>query len=354
MYCCIFLFIIFSVCRFFSYQIANVYLILLAGSIFGALSDVISDPTSIISQLAASLPGVSTFFLNLLLTILLSGVPMTLLRIGPAAIYKLYRLCFSECKLTRRTLVDGPLANAEIDYATLLPQFLYVLCIALTYWVIAPILLFVAGLVFGANYVVYKYQLCYVIVNKIETGGLFWYKIYNYSMTGLMASALTMIGYMGIKEGAVQAPLLVPLPIVIYLVWCYTEEKFKVLSLSLTYQETLPARQNTAPGGNEVSAEDTVLRTFSPSFFQHPAFCGNVDALPEVYRIVEDHTAVPLLTPEGWLQEHYFTSTEVSLQELCAQYQIDLAAVGVAAEEVEAIDSAQHSPLAPSRVSNMI
>lgn len=337
--------------RFFSYQIANVYLILLAGSIFGALSDVISDPTSVVGQLAASLPGVSTFFLNLMLTFLLSGVPLSLLRIGPAAIYKLYRLCFNERKLTRRVLIEGPLANAEIDYATTLPQFLYILCIALTYWVIAPILFFVSGMVFAANYVVYKYQLCYVIVNKVETGGMFWYKTYNFSMIGLMASSLTMIGYFGIKEGAVQAPLLVPLPIIIYIVWCYTEEQFKVLSLSLTYQETLPAQNNAGAGGRDaVSAEDTVLRSFSPNFFQHPAFTGSLDVLPEIYRIREEGAAVPLLTPEGWMQEHYFTSTEVSLDELCAQYQIDMASVGVSVTDLGNIESPQRSPLAPPKV----
>jgi len=55
-------FLLYPLYRFFAYQIANVYLILLAGSMFGALADVINDPMSIVSLLAASLPGVSTFF----------------------------------------------------------------------------------------------------------------------------------------------------------------------------------------------------------------------------------------------------------------------------------------------------
>ncbi len=35
--------------RFFMYQLANVYLILLAGSVFDSLEDAISDPASIIN-----------------------------------------------------------------------------------------------------------------------------------------------------------------------------------------------------------------------------------------------------------------------------------------------------------------
>jgi len=64
-----------------------VYLILLAGSLFGALSDAINNPASVIQLLASSLPGVSTFFLNLMITYLFTGVPLTLLRLVPVVMY---------------------------------------------------------------------------------------------------------------------------------------------------------------------------------------------------------------------------------------------------------------------------
>ena len=338
------------------YQIANVYLLLLAGSIFGALSDAISNPMSIVSLLANSLPGVSTFFLNLLITFLLSGIPMALLRIGPAAIYKLYRLCFNERKLTRRDLIEGPLASADIDYATVLPGLLYVLCIAMTYWVIAPIVGFVAGLLFAAKYVVFKYQLCYVVVNKNETGGLYFYKIFNYSMVGLMTSALTMVGYMGIKEAPAQAILLVPLLLVIYAVWCHTEEAFRTRSLGLAYEEAMRAdlaspssTSDASPTeSNEVAEQSSLLQPvaatgkgvtvsdvlvsrqesahltaqFQSDFFLHPALCGNTAARPEVYRHTDESGPVPLFTPEGWLQDAYFASHTLSLEELAAQLDI--------------------------------
>jgi hypothetical protein len=212
--------------RFFLYSIANVYLILLAGSIFGALSEAVSNPPSIAILLSKSLPGVSQFFLNVLLTFLLSGVPLKLLRIVPAIIFKIYRGYLKQDKLTRRDYMEGPLADVSVDYATTLPGFLYILCIALTYWVIAPFVVFTAGLVFAANYAVYKYQLCYVYVTDHETGGLYFYKLFNFSMTALMTSSILMIVYFAIKEGAAQAPLLVPLPIIIYAVWNYTEERY--------------------------------------------------------------------------------------------------------------------------------
>jgi len=307
---------------FFLYQIANVYLILLAGSIFGALTDAIDDPASIVSLLAKALPGVATFFLNFLLTLLLSGVPFTLLRIAPAVIYKLYRSCFNERKLTRRELVEGPLTEVTADYATLLPKFLYVFCIGVTYWVIAPIVVFVAGLLFAANYAVYKYQLCYVFVNKNETGGLFFYKLYNFSMTGLLASAVTMVVYLAIKEGEVVAPLLLPLPILIACVWRYTEEKFKTLSRGLSLAEAL--RVDSRSSKSDVTAGTSAradIATFRYDFFQHPVLRGNTDIFPEAYRIAPEGAEgkadlVPLVNDQGWLQEEYFASTTMTFEEL--------------------------------------
>lgn len=327
--------------RFFLYQIANVYLILLAGSIFGALNDAIDDPTSILSLLANSLPGVSTFFLNLLLTLLLSGVPLALLRLVPALIYRIYRsCCCGERKLTRRDLIEGPLADATVDYATLLPQFLYVLCIAVTYWVIAPFVVFVAGLVFASNYLVYKHQLCYVYVNKNETGGLFFYKLYNFSMTGLMASAVLMIVYLAIKEGVAQAPLLIPLPIVIYCVWCYTEEKFKALSTALAYDEVVRANHADTVTAVHSSNEAAVAHTVQSDFFTHPALRGDTDVSPEVYRLAgEDGTALSLFTAEGRLNDAYFMSTTVSLDDLGA------ALLGVRPQESVDGGTFQQSPI---------
>jgi hypothetical protein len=314
--------------RFFLYQLANVYLIVLAGSVFTSLSDALSDPSSVVTLLGSSLPGVSTFFLNLLLTYLFSGVPLTLLRLGPAAVYKIFRMLYKEPTLTRRALLEGPLLDTEVEYATVIPQFLYVLCIALTYWVIAPMVIFIAGLVFAANYVTYKYQLCYIIVNKVESGGMCWYKIFNYSMVGLMASCLTMVGFFGIKEGATQAPLLVPLPVIVLLAWRYMDEKFRVYSLNLTYSEAMEddsmhRAADRAVAGAEEQSQFTVPSPspshpqhksfFSSDFFQSPAAQNQPhDALPQVYR----QGTIPLFDENGFLHEEYHHATLQPLSQM--------------------------------------
>jgi hypothetical protein len=230
---------------FFFYQLANVYLLLLAGSVFGALTDVLDNPVSIVSILANALPTVSTFFINFMLTGLLSGVPLMMLRIGPIVIFKLYCKIMNPRKITRRDFLEGPLANAPIKYEVLIPKILYLVAIQLTFMVISPILLIVSGVLFSALYLAWKYQLCYVITPPSQMGGMFWYRIYKYSMTALLASSITMIGYMGIKEGFAQSALLFPLPFIVTLVWNYTSDKFESISLDMAHNEAFKADNRT-------------------------------------------------------------------------------------------------------------
>jgi len=289
---------------FFSYSLANVYLVLLSGSIFGALSEFLDNPVSVVSLLANSLPGVATFFLNLLLTYLLAGVPMRLLRIGPVLIYKLYLGCFKEAKLTRRTLVEGPLADVQLKYPTEIPKLLYVLCIAMLYWVIAPITFLVCGLLFAANYAVFKYQLLYVIVNKNESGGMYFYKTFNYTMTGFMFASVLNLVYMALKQAFIQAGLMIPLPILIYFAWWRIEDQFKHISLNPTYRQAVRTDKRTD--------QASLLQSFNDQFFQPPLLSGPAKMLPEVYRI----DGTPLVSEKGHLMPPYLASTTVELDQV--------------------------------------
>ncbi|CAM9090535.1 unnamed protein product, partial [Ectocarpus fasciculatus] len=220
---------------YFLYQIANVYLMLLAGSIFGALADALKKPTSIIFLLGESVPGVSIFFLNYIITVGFTGIPVLLLRPAPLIVYKLFRTVFKEKKLTRRALAEGPLAPFPLDYGIYLPPVIYVLAIILNYWVISPIVLVAGAIYFGGMLLAWKYLLLYVIVPEFESGGTFFYKLHRFCMICLMASTITGIGFMAIKQGASQTPLMIPLPFLILGAWNYTEKKFLRLSLNLPF-----------------------------------------------------------------------------------------------------------------------
>lgn len=122
-----------------------------------------------------------------------------------------------------------------MTYGNTLPYLLYVLCVVQLYWVISPVLTFFATGFFFTSYTAYKYMFAFVTIRAYESGGLFFYGLYRYSMTGLLAANVLFITYMGIKQGAVQAPLLAPLPFIILYCWRYTEKKYKVMSQTIPY-----------------------------------------------------------------------------------------------------------------------
>lgn len=219
----------------------NVFYTLIAGTAFGSVTEIISNPFGIINFLASSLPGVSVVYINLLLTMLLSGVPRSFIRVIPTIKLIWYSRLSDEKKLTIRHLLEGCYEEEVIDYSNELPNILYILFITLIYWTIAPVITIIAGVLFGAYYIQYKYQFCYVYVNNRETGGMYFPQMFRFSMQLLMLSSMVNISYMGLKLGKLQAPLMFPLPVVIYGVWSYILYKFDRVSKNASCRRAMAA-----------------------------------------------------------------------------------------------------------------
>jgi hypothetical protein len=287
---------------YFGYQLANVYLILLAGSLFTALADALENPSSIIRLLAAALPSVSVFFINYLLTEILTSGPGELLQLVPLAIWYVYKFLLSEPYLTKRQLFNGPLEPAEFDYGSSLPSYLFILCIVLTYMTIAPIMTVLGAIYFLVFYVILKYKFLYVFLPSFETGGSFWYGLYDYSMQGLLVSSITMVGYMAVKEGIAQAPFVLPIPFVILRYWSHTSKSFERISKDMAYSRAVQADKEEEEQGQGQSPSPT----FDKRYFAAPCLKEPWNAEPEPYRI----DGKPLLTKRGVLDEVYHEREE--------------------------------------------
>ena len=131
---------------------------------------------------------------------------------------------------------------------------LYVLCIVLLCWVIAPMVLLLATCLFWSWYFTWKYEFVFIITRTFESGGMFWYRIYRYSMTGLMAGTITFMAYMGIKEGISQGPLLLPLPFIIFICWRHTEKRFRNASMNLAFGTALQKEKPFSIDNNSTSS----------------------------------------------------------------------------------------------------
>jgi hypothetical protein len=277
------------------YQLANVYLTLLTGSAFTSISDVIDDPQSLLNYISAALPASSVFFMNFMITQIFSGVPMIFLRIFPTLVFALLRYGTAEKYLTRRTLLEGPLADEGIDYGTTLPNALFVLCITLLYWVISPMIIVLAVLYFGGTYIAYKYQYIYVLSRTFESGGQFWYGLYSFSMMGLLASTATFMTYMSIKQAIMQAPLTLPLPFLVIYAWRHTESKFKELSQSVPYSTAV--KEDVEQHAQQVE----LVKQFTEDYLKQPNIVSPKYVYPYPYRINQQ----PLINSDGLVNEVY-------------------------------------------------
>jgi hypothetical protein len=277
---------------------------LLGGSIIGSLGS-LSDPTAIVVMLAESMPGVATFFMNFILVACLGGIPITMLNIGPIAIFKIYTSCFNQRSLTRRTLVTGPLADFDIRYSLIIPGVCYILCIAELYWVIAPLTSMAGGFLFLGWYIQWKYQFMYQIVPSYQSGGMYFYKMIDYAFTGLLFSTVTFTAYMGIKEGP-QAPICIPMIFIVYFTWKHIHNKFYTISSTLAYDLAAEKDDDTGFFGSL----KTVM-AFDKDFYRPDVLTGPLKISPWPYRI--DDT--PLLDENLFLNEVYHEESNPSAKD---------------------------------------
>ena len=269
----------YMVCKwFFLYSMTNVYLVLLAGSLFNALSAAIANPLSIIDLLGKAIPSVAVFFINFTIAQLCFGIPMRLSRLVPLIMAKIYRGCFNEKKLTLRTVRYGVFADAEFNYGVEIPNIMYPTLVVFLYWVIQPVILLLGALYFPAIYMVYKYQFLYVFVAKFQTGGRFFYQIFDFAHAALMIGSLAILGFMAIKQGIGETIILIPLPVVVFVAKRYTVAKF----FHLTNHSAL----------SMIDTQDSLLakrtENFSDTFYMQPvlkveaaqAYPYRVDEIP--------------------------------------------------------------------------
>jgi len=135
-----------------------------------AISTIVDHPSAIFEILGRSLPTMVGFFVSLLMTKTLAGLPLVMLRI-PALIQKfLVRILFRQKFLTQREL-EAVYKKESLQSGEEYPNQLLVIVICFTYACISPIILPIGALYFLAALVVYKKQVLLVYAPEYESGG---------------------------------------------------------------------------------------------------------------------------------------------------------------------------------------
>ena len=92
--------------RYFYYQVFNIYITVTAGSLWRSLGDILDHPSSLLQLLGESLPTMVGYFVALLVTKVLAGLPIVFLRVGALSRMLLLRSISTGDKLTQRELEE--------------------------------------------------------------------------------------------------------------------------------------------------------------------------------------------------------------------------------------------------------
>lgn len=187
-------------------QLANIYITVTAGALWTSLAEIIDHPQQLLVILGQTLPKLAGYFISLLLTKTLAGLPMVLLRMGALSRMIFLRSCFNKKRLTQREL-NEVYRKQPIYYGWEYPTQFLVIIICFTYACISPLVLPVGCAYFFVALLVYKKQALYVYSPTYESGGKMFPQAVSKTLFALIISQLTFIGFTLIRKGVFQVRL---------------------------------------------------------------------------------------------------------------------------------------------------
>lgn len=259
-----------------------------AGSVWKSLSDVLEHPAEVLEILGESIPMMVGYFISLLVTKILAGLPTIILRPGPLSRMIFLRTWFRQAKLTQREL-DEVYRKETIQYGWEYPTQLLVLMIVFAYACISPIILPVGAVYFFGALMVYKKQVLYVYVPKYESGGKLFPMACDRALFGLICGQLTFIGYSMIRQGHWQPLFLSPLPFITVYMMQYFRKNYAEPSEQLSLERAV-----------ELDYDFDFMASFSQGSGTHGAGTQNVGT---TFR--EDAYRQPVLTEEAGIPLPY-------------------------------------------------
>lgn len=177
---------------YFIFQVVHVFLVVTISSSFSSvIVDIIQNPTSAASILAANIPTASNFFLSFLALQGLSVASGVLLQIGTLILFYLLGKLFDN---TPRKIARRYFTLSSLSWGTLFPIFTNFVVITIAYSIISPLMLLIAGLAFFLFYIAYLYSMFYVSDFPNDSGGLAFSRAIYQSFIGIYLMEILMAG----------------------------------------------------------------------------------------------------------------------------------------------------------------
>ncbi|GBG34172.1 CSC1-like protein ERD4 [Hondaea fermentalgiana] len=255
-------FLVFQLFLFF--QISN--------AIFTVLADSFDNPREFVNLLAQMIPSNATFFMQFITIRMFWILPGSeLLRVGPMAVAFIVRPIFCGLAKTPREKRDDCCGcrtfgtPGDAGHASLCANVYLVMCIGVTYSVIAPLVTVFALVYFMVALIVYRNQLCYVYVKEKESCGSMWPYLAMAYLFAFALMQLTMLGIFALSEGVAQSVLMI---IPLFLTSAYIFFFYTLYDTSTAFIRLNTAREYDIDPNDETGAHDAERNPFLKDFGQ--------------------------------------------------------------------------------------
>lgn len=184
-------------------------IVTLASGIIATLPDLVNDPTSIPSLLAANLPKASNFFLTYVILQGLSGTAGGFLQVVPLALYYVKLFILGS---TPRSIYNIKYTLRNVAWGTLWPSTTLLVVITLAYSIIAPVINGLACFSFFLFYQLWKYLFLWQLEQpeSQETGGLFFPKAIQHIFVGMYIQQICLAALFFLAENEQGHPSAIP------------------------------------------------------------------------------------------------------------------------------------------------
>ncbi|KAF2671970.1 DUF221-domain-containing protein [Microthyrium microscopicum] len=185
---------------FFAFQVVQVFLVTtLTSAAAGAVSQIISNPSSAISLLRTSIPKSNNFYLSYIILQGLGVFSGTLAAVSGLVVRPLLAKFLG--KTPRSKFIKWNNLKA-MKYGTVFPVYTGLLVIAIVYAPIAPLVTGLSALGLFLFYFAYRYNILYVYTTGPDTKGLLYPRALQQLFVGLYLAEICLVALIAVALGS--------------------------------------------------------------------------------------------------------------------------------------------------------
>ncbi|PVH81758.1 DUF221-domain-containing protein [Cadophora sp. DSE1049] len=183
---------------YMAFQVVQVFLVTtFASGAASVVTDIINDPSMATTLLAENLPKASNFFISYIIVLGVGIAAADLLNIGALAMLTIVGKFLDK---SPRKIFNRYITLAGLGWGSLYPKFGNMGVIALSYSIIAPLVMGFACIGFGLIYLAVRYNSVYVLTNNVDTKGAAYALALQHLTIGIYIGEICLAGLFGINK----------------------------------------------------------------------------------------------------------------------------------------------------------